>query len=93
MTELSFHRLLGPRDTIAMLGAPGVDATAVTASDETVYDPPFRYLRVGGAGNVTITKMDGTDIQIEDVLAGDVIWLMGTKVKAATTATKVTAFF
>ena len=93
MNEMRFNGILGSRDTAAAMGAPGVDGSAVTPSDATTFDPPFRFLRVGGAGNVTITKLNDEDLEIQDVLAGEVIWMAAKKVKAATTATKITAFF
>lgn len=70
--------------------APGTGAVAVTASDVTVYDPPLRALFVGGAGNVTLTGLDGIDAVFTGVTAGTILPVSCTKVKAATTATNIT---
>lgn len=70
--------------------APGTGAVAVTASDVTVYDPPLRALFVGGAGNVTLTGLDGNDATFTGVTAGTILPVSCTKVKAATTATNIT---
>ena len=65
------------------------DGVNVTASDVTVYDPPLRYLWVGGGGNVVITGMDDVDVTWTGVQAGGYILMACTKVKAATTATNI----
>lgn len=70
--------------------APGTGAVAVTPSDATTFDPPLRSLFVGGAGNVTITGLDGVDAVFTGVTAGSILPVCCTKVKAATTATNIT---
>lgn len=72
---------------------PGMDAVSVTPSDSTEYDPPFRALYVGGVGNVVITTLRGNVATFVDVLPGSILPVSGVKVRAATTATNITAIF
>ena len=41
---------------------PAVEATSVTLSDATVYNPPFRSLYIGGAGDLKIMDASGNDV-------------------------------
>lgn len=72
---------------------PGMDAVSVTPSDSTEYDPPFRALYVGGDGNVVITTLRDTVATFVDVPPGTILPVAGVKVRAATTATNITAIF
>ena len=75
------------------LEAPAANAAAVTKSDSTVLTTT-RALYVGGAGNLTVTMAgSGSDVVIEDVPAGSLLPIRVTKVKAATTATKIVALW
>lgn len=68
------------------------NAVAVTPSDATVLTP-FQSLFVGGAGNVTVTLVSGSDVVFTGVLAGTILPIRGTKVKVATTATNIVAMW
>ena len=71
---------------------PGLRAVAVTKSDTTLIDPVPRALWVGGAGNLVIDTLGGdTDVTLAGVVAGTLIPIRATRVKAATTATSVVA--
>lgn len=67
------------------------NAVAVVPSDVTILSPTL-YLIIGGAGNLTVTMVGGMDAVIP-VLASQVLPLRVTKVKAATTATGIVAFW
>ncbi len=70
------------------------DGQAVTTSDTATFDPPFRRIFVGGAGNVTITTLAGNSLVFTGVLAGTILPWAGTQVKATgTTATNIVAGF
>lgn len=71
---------------------PPTNHQNVTKSDATVYDPPFRALVIGGGGTLVVTSKDGADATYT-VQAGQTIVIVGTKVKAATTATGIVAQF
>lgn len=58
---------------------------AITPSDSTVLD--LNGIYVGGAGNLTVTLLDGNDVVLTAVLVGVIYPLRIIKVKAATTAT------
>ena len=66
-------------------------AVAVTPSDSTILN--FSSLFVGGAGNVIVTLVNGTDVTFASVPAGATIPIGGTKVKAASTATSIVALW
>jgi hypothetical protein len=68
---------------------PATDAVAVTPSDST--ELQFRALYVGGTGDLVVTTGAGNDVTFQSVPAGLIIPVQGTKVKAATTATKIVA--
>lgn len=73
-------------------------ATAVTPSDSTTFGAVGGALNtiglfVGGAGNLVLTLPSGSDVTIQDVVAGTIIPICFTKVKAATTATKIVALY
>jgi len=70
----------------------GQDHGAVSPSDATVFSPPFRAIYVGGAGTVVITSKSGTDATYT-CPAGATIFMAGTKVKAASTATLLVAMY
>jgi hypothetical protein len=61
---------------------------AITPSDSTVVD--FNGIYVGGAGNLTVTLLNGTDVTLTAVIVGQIYPLRVTKVKATgTTATNL----
>jgi hypothetical protein len=72
--------------------APFSKGVAVVISDVTVL-PQTDALFIGGAGNLTVTMQDGNDLVLTGVLAGTRLDLAVTKVKAATTATNITALY
>lgn len=70
---------------------PGMDAVTVIPSNVTEYDPPFRALYVGGTGDVVITTLRDNIARFVNVPPGSIIPVSGVKVRAATTATNITA--
>lgn len=69
-------------------------ATAVTPSDSTTYEKNTIGLYVGGAGNVVLTLPSGSDVTLETVVAGTILPIGFSKVKATgTTATKLVALY
>lgn len=73
-------------------GAPWNEAVAVVKSDTTVLIET-RGLWIGGAGDVTVTMAGpgAEDCTFVGVLAGSILPVAVTKVKAATTATNIVA--
>lgn len=69
------------------------DFVAVTPSDVTVFNPPFRALYVGVGGSVVIVSLLGTTATFSGVPAGTTLFIAGTQVKAASTATSIVALF
>jgi hypothetical protein len=66
---------------------------AVTASDTTKL-APTKGLWVGGAGNLTVDFADGTtDVLLTAIIVGTIYPISVVKVKAATTATAITALY
>ena len=68
---------------------PSVKAVAVAPSDSTVL-PAHRAIYVGGAGDLSVTYLDGTTGTISTVAAGTQLPLSVKKIMAATTATAIT---
>ena len=70
-------------------------ASAVTASDATVYAQPTRGLYVGTAGNITVDMADGgSPILFVGVQGGTLLPLQVTRVYATgTTATNIVALY
>ena len=62
---------------------------AVTKSDTTVLK--FKALYIGGAGSVVLKQAgtDGADVTFAAVPAGTTLYVCGTRVMAASTATNV----
>ena len=66
------------------------DAVNVTPSDATVLAPTWGGLFVGGAGNVAVVTEEGTTLTFTGVLAGSVLPIVVTRVRATgTTATNI----
>ena len=66
------------------------DAVNVTPSDATVLAPTWGGLFVGGAGNVAVVTKEGTTLTFTGVLAGSVLPIVVTRVRATgTTATNI----
>ena len=61
----------------------------VTPSDSTVFSPPFRSLKVCTAGNVAVVDEYGVAVTYT-CAAGDVISVVGTKVKLTGTSGSMT---
>jgi hypothetical protein len=73
---------------------PGIGGYPIVTSDSTVLDPTPRSLYVGGAGDLTVTGVDGIDVTFPSVPAGTVMPIRCTKVKATgTTATNIRAIY
>lgn len=66
---------------------------AVTPSDATEFSPWFRALRIGGAGDIVVTDIEGNDVTFVGAQVGETLPIWGSKVKAATTATDIIAYF
>lgn len=73
-----------------MNAGPATDCTAVTPSDSTVL-ASVRGLYIGGGGNLVVDTVNSTSVTFSNVLAGTIIPIQATKVKAATTATLIVA--
>jgi len=72
---------------------PASDLKSITKRDTTVYTPPLRMIRAGGAGDITVTTQAGTLITFVGVSAGESIGpFFVSKVMAATTATALVGF-
>jgi hypothetical protein len=73
--------------------APFSRGAAVVPGDGTVI-ALTDALFVGGAGNLTVTMQDGSDLTLTGVTAGSVLPLAVTKVKVTgTTATSIAALY
>lgn len=67
-------------------------AYAVTPSDTTAGPVAWKYLYVGGAGNVTLVDAGGNVVAFIGVLAGTQLYISGKRVNATgTTATNIVA--
>jgi len=53
----------------------------------------FRYLYIGGAGDVTLKNDAGASIAFQNVPAGSILIANASYVMAATTATNIMAFY
>jgi len=77
---------------MAVLGSfVGRGAFAITPSGTVLANKAYG-LYVGGAGNVTLTGEDGSDVVFVGVTAGTILPVVATYVKAATTATNIVGF-
>ena len=78
-------------------GGPVFNWEDVTPDDSDYLrtaDNPCQYLRVGTAGNVTVTQYGGNDITFDNVLAGEYIPVKAIRVKnSLTTASNILAAF
>lgn len=75
--------------------SPAVNATAVTPSDVTVFDPPTKALYIGADGNVAVMLADDTAaVTFVGVVAGQILPLRAKKVMSTnTTASNIVALF
>ena len=48
-----------------------------------------REIRIGGAGDLVVLRLDGTTVTFHDMLAGEHLTIRATQIKAATTCTFV----
>jgi hypothetical protein len=70
-------------------GSPvAMDAVAITPANSDLA-VPVRALYVGGAGDVVIRTMAGTDVTLVGVVAGSVLPIAAKQVRVATTATSI----
>jgi hypothetical protein len=73
-------------------GASAVHAFAVTPHDTNALGFPTSGLFVGGAGNLVVTMISGSDVTFTGVLAGSLLPIEVSHVKAtSTTATNIVA--
>ena len=71
-------------------GGPSPDGFAITPSDVTPFGVMARQLFVGGSGNVTLITAAGTTLTLTGVLAGALLPIKCSQVKATgTTATSL----
>lgn len=75
----------------SLLGSANYHA-AVTTHDTNELDPTPRALRVGTAGTVVVSDAAGTDVTYTCV-AGEVLMVRARKVKTASTATGIVAWW
>jgi hypothetical protein len=71
--------------------SPGENAVAVTPSDSSPVQS--RALYVGGAGDLTVEMKSGNTAVFVGVPAGTILPISVVLVKAATTATDITAIY
>ena len=69
--------------------APFEDLIQITPSDVTTYDPPLRGCIIEVAGDLDINPIKSASNVVITVVAGQLIPVIITKVRAATTATVV----
>lgn len=85
--------MAAPNQGIINNTMPAEYGAAVTKSDSTVL-APTRGLYIGVGGDLTVTMAgDAADVVFKNALAGSVIPIRVTKVKAATTATDIVALY
>jgi hypothetical protein len=73
---------------------PSRSGVVVVPSDVTTLPYLTQRLFVGGAGNLVVTMADGNDVTFTGLLAGAILEIAVTKVKATgTTATNMVALF
>lgn len=73
-----------------LVNAPAMSAKVLTKSDTTTYDPPFRFLYVGGTGDVRVITPDGSDCIFSAVPVGTVLPVIVSQLMStSTTATLV----
>jgi hypothetical protein len=70
---------------MSAISDPGISCVAITKSDSTVYNPPFRAIYVGGGGIVKVRSANGDDNVEWTVPAGGYILCRCDKIYSATT--------
>ena len=76
------------------LDAPASGGAAVTPNDSTDLTTTSRAIIVGGAGNIAVTFVDGSDVTIVGLLAGQVYPFRVSRIKSTgTTATDIVAIW
>lgn len=71
------------------LTSPARKAFAITPNDATDLIEITRAIYVGGAGNLVVQMMDGTDVNFADVPGGTVLPIRARRVKTTSTATNI----
>lgn len=75
------------------LGDPASDAAIVTPNDSAGISAPFA-LYIGGAGDLRVTMIDGTDVTFTAVTSGSILPIRVNKVwSTSTTATGIVALY
>ncbi len=70
------------------------DHEAVTKSDSTVYDPPFRALFIGTGGDVAIKSKKGTSVTYKNLPDGSTLMVSGIQVlSTGTDASDIVALY
>lgn len=86
--------MAAPSHSIFDHTAPAAWAATITASDSTVLSPVPRAFYVGGDGDIVATMAgDGADITFTGCVAGMILPIRATKIKAATSATNIVALY
>jgi len=85
--------ITGDNYSTSELQSPASDALAVTPSDVTVFGTRTRGIYIGGGGTLEVKMVDGTVVTFVGVVAGSVLPIRVTQVRAASTATSIVALF
>lgn len=72
---------------------PAKNAIVITPSDTTVIEPPIRSFMVGAAGNVAIETVEGDEVILVGIQAGQIVPVQCSRIKAnGTIATGIRGF-
>lgn len=93
MAETKEYKNQAQANEAEFLQRPAAGAAAVTEHDANPLSNTSRALYIGGAGDVTVTMLDGNDVEFVGVPAGTILPIRVTHVKTATTATDIVALF
>lgn len=89
MPETKEYRNQGQAAEAEFMQRPASGAAAVTEDNTTPLANTSRALYIGGDGDLTVTMLDGTDVEFVGVVAGTILPIRVTHVKTATTATNI----
>ncbi len=78
------------QNTSSGISGPAFDAFNITPNDATDLSEVTRTLYIGGAGDITLTTKEGTQVTFSSLNAGSLLPIRATKVHATgTTATNI----